>query len=160
MKIDENWLVKNNVCDDGIKWFSSQEETDAVAVVRALLRENKLDLANWTIAHLLDRKQEIQYVVFASSCYAARKDSDSSWAAWAAVAAVASGSAWAAVAAGSVDASSKDYISAVAAWVAWAAVAVVSGVSAVVVSRNDYIRAGTSMKKIIEYGISLLEKNP
>lgn len=66
MKITLNWLKKNEVCGDVVEWFKNQTETDGIAVVKSLVLHGKLGWANWIIVHLLDRKQRIQYAIFAA----------------------------------------------------------------------------------------------
>ena len=66
MKITKEWLVENGACSGGRKWFSAQKTTDGVKVIKKLMKEDRLDWANWTIIHLMNREQKIQYAVFAA----------------------------------------------------------------------------------------------
>ena len=66
MKITLEWLEENNACVNGVAWFKAQSETDGGMVVRALVVAKKFEWANWTIAHLLNRKNQILYAVFAA----------------------------------------------------------------------------------------------
>lgn len=181
MKIDENWLVKNNACNDWIKWFSSQKETDAVAVVRSLLREKKLDWANSIIVRILDRKHKIKYAVFSAEQVIhifekEHPDDERPRDAIRAVLAVVE------------NYTKEDKVEAIdsalaASWAAdssdgaaaWAAVSASRAAESALFGEESSYRSamasessakaaswayGPSMKKIIEYGISLLEKNP
>ena len=71
MKITKRWLEGEGACHDGIAWFVAQTETDGGAIVRKLMAEypqNKkgLDWVNWLIVRILNRKQKIQYAIFAA----------------------------------------------------------------------------------------------
>ena len=65
MKISEKWLAKQDACSSGVEWFKSQKETDGGTLVKTLVPEHS-DWADWLIAHLLSRKQKIQYAIFAA----------------------------------------------------------------------------------------------
>ena len=66
MKITNKWLKEKRACIEGIDWFNSQKETEAVKVLTKLIKEKKLDWANWTICRVFIIKQRVQYAVFAA----------------------------------------------------------------------------------------------
>lgn len=49
-----------------MNWFNAQKETDAVKVIKKLVKENQLSWANWTIVRVMDYKQYASYAVFAA----------------------------------------------------------------------------------------------
>ncbi len=65
-KITIKWLQKKEACIAGQKWFLQQSESEAPAVIEALIAEKKLDWANWLVVRFLKRKQQIQYAVYAA----------------------------------------------------------------------------------------------
>ena len=66
MKITAEWLTQKRACFQGIAWFAAQTENDGAAVVKKLMAEDRYDWANWLICRLFDRRQRIQYAVFAA----------------------------------------------------------------------------------------------
>ena len=66
MEITESWLKEKSACSEGIVWFTAQEEVDAVKVLEKLIKEKKLDWANWTIARVMSYRQYVSYAVFAA----------------------------------------------------------------------------------------------
>ena len=66
MKITTEWLNTQNACKSGINWFSNQQETDPIKVLNKLIDDDKREWANWLICKLFNRKQRIQYAVFAA----------------------------------------------------------------------------------------------
>ena len=66
MNITEEWLKGKNACESGRIWWRNQKETDGVKVVKALIKDKKLDWANWTIVRLMEYKQYVSYAVFAA----------------------------------------------------------------------------------------------
>ena len=67
MKITNDLLIKLGACSGGKEWFNSQKETSGVKIVSNFLETKEhLDWANWLICQLFNRKQKIQYAVFAA----------------------------------------------------------------------------------------------
>lgn len=66
MKLTLKKLEKWNACEGGVTWFKAQKETDAVKVIEKLVAGDKWKWANWTICRVFNRKQKIQYVVYAA----------------------------------------------------------------------------------------------
>lgn len=66
MKITNDWLDEKDACSGGKEWFKNQDESDGVKVVKKLMDEQKLDWANWLIVRIMERKQHLQYAVFAA----------------------------------------------------------------------------------------------
>jgi hypothetical protein len=65
MNITKKWLKEKDACKDGIKWFISQTETDCISLVEKLININ-IDWANWLIIGILNKKQCIEYAIFAA----------------------------------------------------------------------------------------------
>jgi hypothetical protein len=66
MKVTEKYLTEINACPSGIDWFKSQTETDAVALVKKLIAQDKLGWANWLICRIFNKKQNVQYAIYAA----------------------------------------------------------------------------------------------
>ena len=66
MNITESWLNEKNACVDGVVWFKAQKKTKAVAVLKALIEEDKLDWANWLIVRVMTRPQYLAYAIYAA----------------------------------------------------------------------------------------------
>lgn len=66
MKINEAWLKEVSACSVGVKWFKNQEETDCIKVIKKLIKEDKLDWANWTISRALSKENKIRYAIYAA----------------------------------------------------------------------------------------------
>ena len=66
MKITKKWLNETNACYEGKAWFENQNKDDMAEVCRQLLKENKFEWANWTIAKVMNYKQRVSYAVYAA----------------------------------------------------------------------------------------------
>ena len=66
MKITELWLKEKSACFDGIKWFKAQKETEAIPVLRALLKDQKFQWANWAICRIMTKPHCVRYAIFAA----------------------------------------------------------------------------------------------
>ena len=66
MNITIDWLKEKAACAEGIAWFKAQEKTEAVAVLKALIEEGQLDWANWTIVRVMTRPQYLAYAIYAA----------------------------------------------------------------------------------------------
>ena len=66
MKITKEWLKEKDACKEGVDWFNNQSKIDSLEVLEALMKEDKNQWGNWLICRLFDRKQRIQYAVFAA----------------------------------------------------------------------------------------------
>ena len=64
--ITSNWFKKQNACVDGYKWVLGRTDITVKGTFDELVKINKLEWANWTIVRLLNRKQNLQYVIFAA----------------------------------------------------------------------------------------------
>lgn len=64
--ITVNWLNKINACSDAVEAFKNQKETNPIKVVQGAMKINRFDWANWLIVRLMNRKQKIQYAIFAA----------------------------------------------------------------------------------------------
>jgi len=65
-QITKQWLKKKDACIEGVQWFDDQEETDSIKVINKLMKEDNFSWANWTLSELFNRKQRIQYAVYAA----------------------------------------------------------------------------------------------
>ena len=66
MKITLEFLKNEGACPRGVEWFKSQSNTALADVIGALMSENRIDWASWLLCHIFNRKQKIQYAVFAA----------------------------------------------------------------------------------------------
>ena len=64
--MNKRWLEKRDACKEGVVWFENQKERNGIEVVEKLIKEKKLDWANWLIVRLMKYKQYISYVVYAA----------------------------------------------------------------------------------------------
>ena len=64
--ITANWLNEINACSDAVEAFKNQKETNPVKVVQGAMKIDRFNWANWLIVRLMDRKQKIQYAIFAA----------------------------------------------------------------------------------------------
>jgi hypothetical protein len=60
------WLTQQGACPEGKQWFREHENPDAVATLESLIEDGKLEWANWLIVRVMERKQYLQYAVFAA----------------------------------------------------------------------------------------------
>ena len=66
MKLTKTWLLDNDACSEGTRWFLNQSETNSNKVLDKLISEDRLDWANWLITRLMTHKQQIKYAVYAA----------------------------------------------------------------------------------------------
>ena len=66
MRITREWLKEIDACSEGVDWFHNQKETDGTKVIKKLIKEDRIDWANWTICRVFSKKQKIQYAVYAA----------------------------------------------------------------------------------------------
>ena len=69
MKISKSWLERRCACADGVKWYSGYartDTTDGLEVITALMAEDKFDWANWLIVRLMEKKQYVAYAVYSA----------------------------------------------------------------------------------------------
>lgn len=66
MKITTQWLNKWEACDAGIEYYKAHAITDPVKLAKQLLADGKLDWCNWGVARYLPRKKRILYAVYAA----------------------------------------------------------------------------------------------
>jgi len=211
MLITKQWLKEKSACKTGVDWFTAQKESSGIKVVKKLVKEKKLDWANWLIVRIMDYKQRVQYAVFAAeqvihiyekkypddkrprkAIEAAKKcinnpSEENKNAAYAAADAAyaaayaAADAAYAANAANAANAADAAYAAADAAYAANAANAADAAYAAVYAAADAadaanaanaadaadaayaayaaYAAKDNLKKKILEYGLKLLEKN-
>ena len=156
-----DFICRLTTCAEALDWgrqtYDGRVNIPASTLIRRLMRENKLDWANWLIVRVMTPPQYLRYAIYAAeqvlnlyerqyhgdvrprqAIEAARRclhdDSQSAGAAWAAGAAGAAGAAWAAWAA------------AMAAGAAWAAEAAAMAAEAAM------------KRKILTYGLRVLSE--
>ena len=66
MKVTKQYLKNINACSEVIEWFINQKETDSIKIIKKLIKENKLDWANWFICRLFNKKQRVKYAIYAA----------------------------------------------------------------------------------------------
>jgi hypothetical protein len=66
MKITKSWLNKKDACPNGIAWFEKRDDVEPLAVLKALIADNKPDWANWLIVRVMTRPQYLAYAIFAA----------------------------------------------------------------------------------------------
>jgi len=66
VKLTKELLKKWEACSDGVAWFENFGETKSAEVMEGLLKDKRLEWANWLIARLLNRKGKIRYAIFAA----------------------------------------------------------------------------------------------
>lgn len=66
MKITKKWLEIEQACEGWVDYYNTINETDALKIMKRLLKDKKLDFANWTICHLLKRKNKVKHAIFAA----------------------------------------------------------------------------------------------
>ena len=66
MKLDKKWIAEFSPCQEGVDWLEKQKERDGVKVLKKLIKENKLEWANWTIVTIMTRKQYLAYAIFSA----------------------------------------------------------------------------------------------
>jgi hypothetical protein len=179
MEIDLAWLTEKRACTEGVEWFKEQKKSDAVEVINALIEDNELDWANWTIVRVMTRPQYLAYAIFsaeqvldiyekkypnndkprkaieAAKAVLAKDTKETRTAAAAAAAAAAADAAAAAAAAYAADAAAAAYAADAAADAAYAAYAAAYAAAAYA---DDAVGDGKKMKtKILKYGIGLLK---
>ena len=66
MKITLDWLKEKGACAEGVAWFKSQKKSKAVDVLNALIKDDQLEWANWTIVRVMTRPQYLAYAIYAA----------------------------------------------------------------------------------------------
>ena len=69
MKLTLEWLKEKGACDEGVKWFASQKETDLIKLCKLAIRkkdDNLLSWANWTIVRCMNYKDYVSYAIFSA----------------------------------------------------------------------------------------------
>ena len=69
MTLTTKKLIKMDACQSGKDWFLCYSKTgsaDADTTIRELIKQNKLDWANWTIGRLLNNDDKLRYAIFAA----------------------------------------------------------------------------------------------
>ncbi len=172
-KISVKYLKSISACNSAILAFRDQKETNPIGVLKGSMKIDRFDWTNWLIVRLMNRKQKIEYSIFAvesvinlyekkhpddkrprTAIEAVKKvlkrDSKKNRAAAAAAAAAAADAAYAAddaAAAAAAAAADAAYAAADAAYAAYAAAAAA-----------DAAARKKLQKKIINNGIKILKR--
>ncbi len=64
--ITVNYLNKLGACPEAIEMFKNQRETNSIKILQGCMKINHFDWANWLIVRLMNRKQKLQYSIFAA----------------------------------------------------------------------------------------------
>jgi len=64
LKITTEYLQSLTACQDGIDWVAKYGDKEPVAVIRQLVADDKLDWANWLIVRIMDYRKYTSYAVF------------------------------------------------------------------------------------------------
>ena len=187
MKVTSEFLKEKRACNEGLKWVIKNKLIDLedVDLLQVLVKDKKLEWANWLIVRVMTYKQYIAYAIFAAeqvidifekkypednrprkAIEAAKKCLENPTAENNADAAYVAYAAYAAYAAYVADAAYAAYAVAAAAYAAYAADAVAAAAYAADAAyayadadAADADAANTGMRiKILEYGISLLKE--
>jgi thioredoxin-like negative regulator of GroEL len=65
-KITKKFLKEHNACREGYEWYLEQNTENAGEIFKRLISQDRLDDANWVICRMFNRKQKIQYAVYAA----------------------------------------------------------------------------------------------
>ena len=63
-QLDEIWAQRTHPCLGGYQWLQNQPNRNADEVVQNLIKEKKLDWAEWVINKSLNREQNIEMSIF------------------------------------------------------------------------------------------------
>jgi len=66
MIINRKWLERHDACSDVKKWFLAQGITDPVDGLINLVRNDKIDWANWLIVRVMTWPQCLSYSIFSA----------------------------------------------------------------------------------------------
>jgi len=65
-KITREWLNKIGACHEAIDWIMERQERDSIKIMTALMADKKYEWANWGIVRLMNKRQRVQYAIFAA----------------------------------------------------------------------------------------------
>ena len=66
LKITTEYLQSLKACQKGIDWVAKYEDKESTAVLRHLIADDKWNWANWLIVRIMDYRQYVSYAVFAA----------------------------------------------------------------------------------------------
>lgn len=64
MRITQEWIEKHKPCEESVNWWD--REPDPFKILDKLIKEDKLDWANWFIVRLMTHQQKIRYAIYAA----------------------------------------------------------------------------------------------
>ncbi len=65
-KITKDWLSEHAACQEARKWVNEQKETEFFILCKKAIKDKHYNWVNWVISRLFNRKQRIQYAVYAA----------------------------------------------------------------------------------------------
>jgi hypothetical protein len=70
MKLNRQWFKDNNACTDSYQWIcaliNTNESLEDISIIEQLIKEDRLNWANWTICRIFTYEQKIKYAIFAA----------------------------------------------------------------------------------------------
>lgn len=69
MKISKAWLKKNDACNEGVRFFDSQKESDSNELIKLFIKSNGrlyLQWSNWLIVRTMNKTQRTRYALYAA----------------------------------------------------------------------------------------------
>ena len=66
MRVNKTWLKKFSACDSGQRWYLAQNFQSDKEGILGLHNNSHNDWANWVLVRLMNKKQRIQYAIFAA----------------------------------------------------------------------------------------------
>ena len=67
-KVTEKFLKDHRACSSGMQWVTENKliGLPRIDFVKKLMENGKIDWANWLIVRLMNKKQKVQYAIFAA----------------------------------------------------------------------------------------------
>ena len=68
MKVTKEFLQKHDACQSGMDWVTKNNliGLHGIDFVNKLMESDKYDWANWLIVRMMNKKQKVQYAIFAA----------------------------------------------------------------------------------------------
>src|SRR3990167_187714 len=66
-KLSKAYLVNElHACRSGVEWWQQLHETDSLAVLRALMEQDRWDWCRWLSVRLMSHQQKIEWAIFSA----------------------------------------------------------------------------------------------
>ena len=65
-KITKRWLQEKYACEEAVESFCKQEETDAIKLIKLMIRKKKYRWAGWLITRVLEEPDRLRYAIHAA----------------------------------------------------------------------------------------------